>query len=103
MAQTEAMVEKQGSRIVVKIPMTVETVGDLLTETLPLLNSDVEVDLSEVSEVDSSSISLMFEWLRQAQQKNIRVVYSNLPKTLVSLSTLYGVLELLPLRAASAH
>jgi len=98
-----ALVEKQGSRIVVKTPMTVETVGDLLTETLPLLNSDVEVDLGEVPEVDSSSISLMFEWLRQAQQKNVSVVYSNLPQTLVSLSTLYGVLELLPLRTATAH
>lgn len=98
-----ALFEKQGSRIVIKGAMTVETVGDLLTEIVPLLASDIEFDLGEVAEVDSSSISLMFEWLRQAQNKNISVVYSNLPQTLVSLSTLYGVLELIPQRAASAH
>lgn len=98
-----ALVEQQGARIIIKTPMTVDTVGDLLTETLPMLKSDVEVDLGEVSEVDSSSISLMFEWLRQAQQKNINMVYSNLPQTLVSLSTLYGVLDMLPQRTVSAH
>ena len=98
-----ALIEKQGSRLVVKSAMTVETVSELLTEALPLLNGDVEIDLGEVSDVDSSSISLMFEWLRQAQQRGISMVYSNLPQTLVSLSTLYGVLELIPQRTASAH
>lgn len=98
-----AFIEKQGSRIIVKSDMTVETVSDLLAGALPLLDGDVEIDLSKVAEVDSSSISLMFEWLRQAEQKNISVVYSNLPQTLMSLSKLYGVLDLIPQRAASAH
>lgn len=98
-----ALVEKQGARIVVKTPMTVDTVGDLLTETLPMLEGNVEIDFAEVSEVDSSSISLMFEWLRQAQIKSASIMFSNLPQTAVSLSTLYGVLEMLPQRAPAAH
>jgi phospholipid transport system transporter-binding protein len=76
--------------------MTMETAGDLLAEALPLLVEDVEVDLGEVSEVDSSSISLMFEWLRQSHKNGANVVYTNLPQNLVSLATLYGVLEFLP-------
>lgn len=98
-----ALVEKQGSRVIVKGAMTVETVSDLFAAALPLLDSDTEIDLGEVGEADSSSISLMFEWLRQAQQKKINLVFSNLPQTVVSLSTLYGVLDILPHRAASAH
>jgi phospholipid transport system transporter-binding protein len=91
-----ASVDKQGSRLIVRNAMTVETAGSLLAEVSALLIGDVEVDLGEVSDVDSTSISLMFEWLRQSRQKNAKVVYSNLPQNLVSLATLYGVLELIP-------
>lgn len=91
-----ASVDKQGSRVIVKNAMTVETAGSLLAEVSALLIGDVEVDLGEVSDVDSTSISLMFEWLRQSHKKNASVVYSNLPQNLVSLATLYGVLELIP-------
>jgi phospholipid transport system transporter-binding protein len=98
-----ALIEQQGNRLIVKGAMTVETVRALLAEAQPLFKGDIEVDLGEVEEVDSASISLMFEWLRQAHAKNASVVYANLPETLVSLSTLYGVLDLIPQRAASAH
>ncbi|HEY3326182.1 MAG TPA: STAS domain-containing protein [Novimethylophilus sp.] len=98
-----ALIEQQGHRLIVKGAMTTETVCALLAETLPLLKGNIEVDLGEVEEADSASIGLMFEWLRQAHAQQASMVYSNLPQILVSLSTLYGVLDLIPQRTASAH
>jgi phospholipid transport system transporter-binding protein len=95
-----ASIEKQGERLIVRNAMAVETVSALLAEVSPLLSGNVEVDLGEVIDIDSSSISLMFEWLRLAQKNNASVMYSHLPQTLVSLASLYGVLELIPQRSS---
>ena len=83
--------------------MTVETVGALLTESLPLFTGDVEIDLGEVTDVDSSAISLMFEWLRLAQGRKSSVTYANLPPTMISLAKLYEVLDMIPQRTGAAH
>lgn len=65
-------------------------------------SKSLEVDLSGVTDVDSVAISLLFEWVRQARAKQCTLTYSNLPVNLVSLASLYGVLEFLPLAADSA-
>jgi phospholipid transport system transporter-binding protein len=57
--------------------------------------SDVLVDLSGVTEVDSSAVSLLLEWRRQAFAAKRRIVYVNLPSNLKSLAVLYGVSDLL--------
>lgn len=62
----------------------------------------LEVDMSDVSEVDSVTISLLFEWLRLAKGKKCDLFYSNLPANLTSLATLYGVLDLIPQTAHKA-
>ena len=98
-----ALIEQQDNRLIVRSAMTVETVGSLMTEGVAMLSGAVEVDLAAVEEVDSSAISLLFEWMRQACLRNAQVTYSNLPVTLVSLATLYGVLDLIPQRAGAAH
>ncbi|OIQ86637.1 hypothetical protein GALL_315250 [mine drainage metagenome] len=98
-----ALIEQQGQRLVIRGAMTVETVGTLLNESLPLLAADVEIDLGEVDDVDSSAISLMFEWLRLAQDRKVAVTYANLPSTMISLAKLYEVLEIIPQRAGAAH
>jgi phospholipid transport system transporter-binding protein len=98
-----ALIEQQGRRLVVRGVMTVDTVSNLLAEGVALLAGEIEIDLGEVGEVDSSALSLLFEWLRQAQILKAGVVYSNLPPTLISLATLYGVLELIPQRMGAVH
>jgi phospholipid transport system transporter-binding protein len=55
----------------------------------------VTVDLGGVTEVDSSALSLLLEWRRQALRANRAVRYVNLPANLKSLAELYGVTELL--------
>jgi phospholipid transport system transporter-binding protein len=53
------------------------------------------VELSGVTEVDSSAVSLLLEWRRKAQAANRRIEYANLPANLTSLAELYGVAELI--------
>lgn len=77
--------------------MTMSHVDALLAEVANLpAECAVEVDLAGVTEVDTVTLSLLFEWLRQAHQRNCGITYANLPENLVSLATLYGVLELIP-------
>ena len=52
------------------------------------------VDFAAVTEVDSAALSLMFEWQREARRRNIKLAFRNLPASLQSLATLYGVSEL---------
>lgn len=76
-------------------PMTVEKVNALLDESgaLPL---PAEIDLKQVSEVDTTAISMLFEWQRKAQAQNNKITFLNLPDNLVSLARLYGVSDLIP-------
>ncbi|MDP2247307.1 MAG: STAS domain-containing protein [Nitrosomonadales bacterium] len=62
----------------------------------------LEVDMSGVTDVDSITISLLFEWLRQAKGQKRELVYTNLPANLTSLASLYGVLDLIPQAADQA-
>lgn len=91
------LIEQIGDSLRVSGAMTVESVHALLAESNAMVAADnLQMDLSAVDEVDSAAISLLFEWLRQARARNARLVFVNLPANLVSLATLYGVLDLIP-------
>lgn len=92
-----AQIKLEGNRWLVSGDMTISQVNALLAEgaALPVI-PDVEIDLSTVSDVDTASISLLFEWLRRARAEKSKATFSNLPQNLVSLATLYGVLDLIP-------
>jgi len=86
------MIEKQGKRLQLCGAMTMQNVNALLAEVVPLLTEpEMEMDLAQVTEVDSSAVSLMFEWLRRAHHKKIRLEFVNMPHTLLNLAALYGV------------
>jgi phospholipid transport system transporter-binding protein len=90
-------IETQGNTLRISGAMTLENVNALLNETSSAFTSDnMQVDLSGVSEVDSTAVSLLFEWLRQARARNTSLVFVNVPPNLVSIATLYGVLDLIP-------
>lgn len=63
------------------------------TKTFP---SQLTIDLSGASHVDTATISMMFEWLRQAQSQACQLSFSGFPKNLKSLIDLYGVADLIP-------
>jgi phospholipid transport system transporter-binding protein len=45
--------------------------------------------------VDSSAVSLVLEWLREAQRNQRKLRFTHLPDNLKSLATLYSVLDLI--------
>ena len=92
-----AQITQDGNRWLVSGMMTMPQINALLAESATLASAkELEIDLSAVSDVDTATISLLFEWLRQAQARKCKVTFANLPQNLASLATLYGVLELLP-------
>jgi phospholipid transport system transporter-binding protein len=92
-----AQITKEGNRWLVNGAMSMPNVKSLLAEGAALETAkEIEIDLSAVSDVDTATISLLFEWLRQAHSHKCKVTYANLPENLTSLATLYGVLELIP-------
>jgi phospholipid transport system transporter-binding protein len=96
-----ALFTQQGNNLTIHSSMTVDTVAMLLTEVMPELKQAREIDLKQVPDVDSSALSLMFEWLRQARENKVKLSYCNLPDSLVSLAELYGVLEMIPQHKAN--
>lgn len=52
-------------------------------------------DLAAVTQVDSSAISLLLSWRREAQRLSKPLDFRNIPESLHSLIRLYGLDELL--------
>ncbi|WP_374539516.1 STAS domain-containing protein [Chitinimonas taiwanensis] len=72
-------------------------------EVAPLLVAPALcLDLSEVAEVDSTAISLLLQWRRQAQAAGRQLTLHNPPASLLSLAALYGVEDFLQFSADAA-
>jgi phospholipid transport system transporter-binding protein len=91
------MIVEDGTGFRLQGPITMRNVVALLDEGRRLFaDGRVVVDLREVSEVDSSAVSLLLQWVREAGGRGQRLEFRNLPPNLRSLATLYGVTELIP-------
>lgn len=89
------MIECTDGRCTLKGAVTLENSLALREEGLRLFTAaEVTLDLGAVNEVDSTALSLLFEWRRAALAANRRIRYVNLPENLTSLARLYGVTEL---------
>lgn len=90
------MIDCSDGRCSVQGPITVDNVTELLAQGNGLFAApEVTVDLAAVTDVDSSALSLLLEWRREAARNRRAVRYLNLPANLRSLADLYGVTELL--------
>lgn len=90
------MIRRDGSAFLVEGAITMANVEEVLAEGLRLFDGpDVRVDLGGVTEVDSSAVSLLLEWSRQAAREGRRLVFVNLTPNLRSLAALYGVSDLI--------
>jgi len=90
------MIACNDGRCTLQGPVTVNNVLSLLAQGAErFTGSRVTVDLSGVTEVDSSALSLLLEWRREAVRNGREIRYHNLPASLRSLADLYGVTELL--------
>ena len=70
---------------------------DLLIPQLEHFNwsDSVQIDLSQVKHVDTSALSLIFEFKRNAKRNNQIVTINTPPKNLLKLAKLYGVEDLI--------
>ena len=92
------MIRRDGRRMVVGGPVTLSNVASVLEEGRRHLDEGVRVvDLSEVSEMDSSLLATLLAWLRDSKAKERELSFANLPESLQTIARLYGVLDLLPL------
>ena len=90
------MIKCDGGHCSVEGSLTMANVTSVLQESAKIFDApDIVLDLAGVTEVDSSAVSLLLEWRRQALASDRRIRYINLPGSLRSLADLYGVSELI--------
>jgi len=91
------MIRRDGDRLYVTGPVTLANVAGLLAEArAPLAEGVREVDLGEVTELDSSLLAALLAWLREAKTQGRALSFARLPQDLRTLAQLYGVAQLLP-------
>ena len=54
-----------------------------------------EIDLAQLTALDSAAVATLLAWQRAAQRRGSPLRFKNLPASLESLATLYGVADLL--------
>ncbi len=90
------MIREDGSRLYVSGPITLRTAMALLDAMAGHIGrGEKVVDLSGVSEIDSSAVSLMLEWSRQARAAGGSVRFASAGEAITSLTNLYGVESLI--------
>lgn len=92
------MIKKDGDhRYLVEGPVTMANVQAVLAEGRGFFTDGaVTVELSRVTDVDSSAVSLLLEWLRDAARDGRRMEFRGFPENLKSLIHTYGVEEIVP-------
>jgi phospholipid transport system transporter-binding protein len=99
------VIEGEAGHFRVRGPVTMDNVEAVLQQGSARFGTGaVTVDLAGVTEVDSSAVSLLLQWVREAQAAGRSLHYVNLNASIRSLAVLYGVIDLLPLQdAAQPH
>lgn len=96
------MIRVEHGRLYVSGPATLANAARLLEEArAPLAGGVSAVDLSGVTELDSSLLAVLFAWMRAARERGATLAVAHLPEELKSLAQLYGVAALLPQDGAS--
>ena len=91
------MIRREGDQISVEGSITIDNVVAMTRHGVTLFEGrSLVIDLANVAKVDSSIISMLLEWLREANQKNFRLHFVNIPESVKSLMQLYGISEFFP-------
>lgn len=97
------MIEQNGSGLRVSGSMLIADAPALLTagrgflRILPTGGDEVVFDLAAVTEADSSALGVIFGLQRSARERGLALRLVNPPAGLLSLASLYGVADALPL------
>ena len=82
------MIKREAGRFVIEGPITFASVRALLEagrREMAACDGEVRVDLSRVTEADSTAVSLLLHWLRDARRGADRVMLSAVLGNLVGL------------------
>jgi phospholipid transport system transporter-binding protein len=86
----------------VKGAITIDNVVAVAERGIVLFDrDDLIIDLGQVISVDSSAVSMLLQWEREARRRNRQICFENVPPKLQSLIRLYGVSELIHWNAES--
>jgi phospholipid transport system transporter-binding protein len=88
-AQTDNRWNISGDVVIGTVPSLL-----LASKALPI-GANTMIDFANVTDIDTSTISLILEWKRRAKKENQPIKFVNLPANLNSLTQLYGVAELI--------
>ena len=90
------LVLREGGELSVEGSITINNVVAMVGQGIALLDrNNMVIDLARVAEVDSSAISMLLEWQREAGRRNCPIRFANIPLNLRSLVQLYGLSELM--------
>ena len=88
------MILREGNKINIQGSVAIDNVVAMTAQGIALLKGGrLLVDFSEVEEVDSSIVSMLLEWLREANRLGCQLHFVNMSESLQSLIQLYGVSE----------
>ncbi|WP_020166919.1 MULTISPECIES: STAS domain-containing protein [Methylotenera] len=73
----------------------ITTANDLLKQSQAFAIENTKIDFANVTDVDTSAVSLILEWKRRAEKENQSLTFVNLPANLISLVQLYDVADLI--------
>lgn len=92
------MMQAQENTLRVQGPLSMQTAGGLLQEfSARLVPGDCILDLSDVTELDSSALAVIQALMRRAEISGAVLRIRAAPEALRSLAALYDVEEFLPL------
>lgn len=78
------------------LTLTVQNAASVLDAGLrAIADGQTQIDLGELTVVDSAAVATMLAWQRAARKNGKSLVFGNLPVNLQSLVNLYDVDELL--------
>jgi phospholipid transport system transporter-binding protein len=88
----------EGSLTFANLPRILDETRDFTSR--PDLPDALAIDLSAVSEVDSSAVAMLLKWRREARRLGKRLEFINIPGNLAALAELYDVTEFVQATAA---
>jgi phospholipid transport system transporter-binding protein len=90
------VVSHEDGKLSVEGAVLIDNVVAVVTRGVALFNrEDLIIDLAQVDEVDSSAVSMLLEWRREASRRNCHLSFINMPRKLQNLAQLYGIGELI--------
>ena len=94
---TTASITVKDDRWVLSGEIDFDTVPSLLAHpgANMVRGRNVQVDLAEVTRVDSAGLAMMVEWLREAQDKGLGISFNNVPEQLQSMAHICGLEDIL--------